>query len=81
MDKKIISLIIALVISIVFMFFAIRPGIFNMIGYTISLLIFGDGSSNIIKYEKVIIYSFDALCGLIVFWIIYKVANSILKSA
>ncbi len=79
MENKTISLITASAITIVFMFFAIKPGIFNMIGYTISLLIFPENSSENVKYGKIIIYLFDILCGLILFWLVHKVMSRILR--
>lgn len=79
MENRTISIITALVISIVFLFFAVKPGIFNMIGYTISLMIFPENSSENLKYGKIIIYLFDILCALILFWIIYKVMSRILR--
>jgi hypothetical protein len=79
MGNKSVSIIIASAIAIFFLFFAIKPGIFNMIGYTISILIFPENSSENLKYGKVIIYLFDILCGLILFWILYKLMNRILR--
>lgn len=79
MEKKTISVITATTIVIIFLFFAMKPGIFNMIGYTISLLIFPENTSENLKYGKVIIYLFDIICGVILFWIVYKVMKIILK--
>ena len=79
MENKTISLVTASAITIVFMFFAIKPGILNMIGYTISLLIFSENSPENLKYGKVIIYLFDILCGLFLFWIVYKLMSKILR--
>lgn len=79
MDKRTINIIIASVITIIFLLFALRPGIFNMIGYTISLLIFPENSDENLKYGKFVIYLFDILCGIILFWIVFKVANKVLK--
>lgn len=75
MDKKIISIIIASVITIVFLFIAMRPGIFNIIGYSISLLIFPGNSDENLKYGKLFIYLFDIFCGVILFWIVYNIAS------
>ena len=79
MKNRTISMTTALIITIVFLFFAIKPGIFNMIGYTISLLLFPANFSNNLKYEKIIIYLFDILCGLILFWIVFKAVSRILR--
>ena len=79
MKKKTISIITAAVITVVFLFFVMRPGIFNMIGYTISILIFPENSEENLKYGKIIIRLFDILCGGILFWIVYRVMKVILK--
>jgi hypothetical protein len=79
MENKTISIITASVITIVFLFFVMRPGIFNMIGYSISILIFPENSEENLKYGKIIIRLFDILCGGILFWIIYKIMKGILK--
>ena len=79
MEKKTISIITASVLTIAFLLFAMRPGIFNMVGYTISVLIFPENSEENLKYGKLIILLFDILCGGILFWIVYKVMNRILK--
>ena len=79
MEKKTISIIVALVIAIVFLIFAMRPGIFNMIGYTISILIFPENSEANLKYGKLIIRLFDILCGGVLFWIVYKIMIRVLK--
>jgi hypothetical protein len=79
MKRKVIPIGIALVITIVFLAFAIRPGIFNMIGYTISLLILPENSPESLKYGKIIIYSFDVFCGVLLFWIVYKILSRISK--
>ncbi|MFT3908303.1 MAG: hypothetical protein QM737_02670 [Ferruginibacter sp.] len=73
MEKKKVSIITASIITIVFLFFAMRPGIFNMIGYTISILIFPENSQENLKYGKLIIRLFNILCGGIIFWIVYKI--------
>ncbi|MFT3908300.1 MAG: hypothetical protein QM737_02655 [Ferruginibacter sp.] len=73
MEKKKVSIITASIITIVFLFFAMRPGIFNMIGYTISILIFPENSQENLKYGKLIIRLFNILCGGILFWIAYKI--------
>jgi len=61
------------------MLIAIRPGIFNMIGYSITLLIFPENSQENLKYGKIIIYLFDTICGLILFGIVFKLSNRIFK--
>lgn len=79
MEKKIISITIASVVALVFLYFAIRPGVFNMIGYTISLLIFPANSPDHLKYENIIMYFFDIICGGVLFWIVYKLMRRQLK--
>ena len=79
MRKRNKSVIAASLITVIFMFLAIRPGILNMIGYTISLLIFPENSEENIKYGKTIVYIFDILCGVLVFWGVYKISNRIFK--
>ena len=75
MKQKSISILIALIIAIIFLFFAIRPGIFNMLGYSISIIIFPENSLENLKYGNLIIYGFDVLCALLLFWIVYKLAK------
>ena len=77
MKQKTISILIALIIAIVFLFFAIRPGIFNMLGYSISILIFPENSSENLKYGNLITYGFDIVCALVLFLIVYKVAKRV----
>jgi len=73
------SFIAASIVTTIFILAGIGPGIINMLGYTILLAIFGDNSYETVKYEKLIIYSFDILCILIVFWLTYKIVNKILQ--
>ena len=75
MKSKAPSLAIALIVAIIFLFFAVKPGAFNMIGYSISLLIFPENSPNSLKYSDVVIYSFDVLCALLLFWLVYKLVK------
>ena len=72
MKRRKSSIVIALIVTAIFLLFAIRPGIFNMIGYAIDLSIFGENSPESIKYEKLVIYSFDILCGLILFFLCFQ---------
>jgi hypothetical protein len=77
MNKEIKVVIVALIITTIFMIIALRPGLFSMLGYSLDLLIFGDNTSDSIRYEKLVIFSFDALFGSIVFFISYKVAKNL----
>ena len=79
MGKTLKCIIVALVISIIFLLFAVQPGIFSMIGYAISLLIFPENSPEHLKYGNLILYLFDIFCGVIVFWIVYKMMNTRLR--
>lgn len=79
MDKKNLSIIIASVITIIFLFFAMRPGIFNMIGYAISILIFPENSNENLKYGKFVIFLFNIFCGVVLFYIVYKITKRVLK--
>ncbi|HMG81843.1 MAG TPA: hypothetical protein VK559_02295 [Ferruginibacter sp.] len=74
MKTKAISLIIAAIATLIFLFLVMRPGIFNMIGYLIYQSISPEGSG-----ESVFIKSFDIICGLLLFWIVYKIAKSLRK--
>jgi hypothetical protein len=78
-QKKTISILTASVITIAFLFFAITPGIFSMIGYTISIMIFPENSDENLKYGKLILCIFDILCGGLLFWIVYNIMKRILK--
>lgn len=79
MNKKMIRIIVTLVISIIFLFFALRPGIFSMIGYVISILVFPENSPEHLKYGNLILYLVDIFCGVILFRIVYKMMNKIIK--
>lgn len=79
MKRKSVSVAIALLLAVVFTIYAIQPGIFNMIGYSISILIFPENSPENLKYGKAIIYSFDILCGVLVFFIAYGVLKRLKK--
>ena len=80
MKAKLISYSISLVITIIFFLIIIRPGgLFSLIGYTISLLIFPQNSKESIRYENLIIYTFDVLCALGVFFLIYKLLINKIK--
>lgn len=67
MEKRTISIVIASAVTFIFLFFAVRPGIFNMIGYTISLLVFSEYSPENLKYGKLIIYFVDISFGFFCF--------------
>jgi hypothetical protein len=79
MKPKIISIAIATIIAVIFFFYAVRPGPINMLGYSISLFILPENSGEHLKYERTIIYSFDVICGILVFWGVYKSINGIPK--
>ncbi len=79
MNKKHKSNLISFLVAIFFFLFAIQPGIFNMIGYSISILIFPENSNENINYSKIIIYTFDILCALMVYFITYAIIKRIQK--
>jgi phage shock protein PspC (stress-responsive transcriptional regulator) len=79
MNKKQVTTLIAFLVAIIFVVFAIQPGVFNMIGYSISILIFPENSTESIKYSKSIIYAFDILCGVLVYFIAYGIIKRIQK--
>ena len=79
MTKKTISMLTASLITVVVMIFAIGTGILNMIGYTISLYIYPENSGENLKFGKLIIYLFDIICGLLIFFIVRRLADRVLK--
>jgi hypothetical protein len=79
MLNKTISIITASIVAVVFMLIAIRPGVINMIGFGIYQTILSKNSPASIKYQRAFIYLFDILLSLILFWLVYKIANRILK--
>ena len=74
MKNKTIALIIALIITVIFLFFVLRPGAFNMIPYFIHESIWPGGSG-----ESIFIRIFDILFGLLLFGGVYKITSKILK--
>lgn len=77
MNKKQVTNLISFLVAIFFFVFAIQPGVFNMIGYSISMLIFSENSTENIKYSKIIIYTFEILCGVMVYFITYVIVKRI----
>lgn len=75
MQNKVISILTASIISVIFLFYIMRPSIFNMLGYTIHQFIWNGGMK-----ESTFIMSFDIVCGLILFGIVYKFVNIMLNS-
>jgi hypothetical protein len=76
---KRIPTITASLITALFIYFALKPGAFNMIGYAIYINIIPQNSEASIKYEKAFIYSFDIVCGILLFWIIYKLTKRVVS--
>jgi hypothetical protein len=75
MIKKTISIIIATGLTTVFLFnVLIPPSIFNLIPYSIHESFWKGGSG-----ESNFIISFDILCGLLLFWIVYRIASKLIK--
>ena len=68
MNKKHISNLISFFVSVLFFLFAIQPGVFNMVGYSISILIFSENSTENIKYSHMVVYAFEILCAVLVFY-------------
>jgi hypothetical protein len=79
MRNKAISIITASIVAVVFMLIAMRPGVINMIGFGIYQTILSKNSPTSIKYERAFIYLFDIFLSMILFWLVYKIVNRILK--
>ena len=75
MRNKAISILTASIVSGISLFYIIQPGIFNMLGYTIHQFMWNFGMK-----ESTFIMTFDFTCALILFWIIYRLMNNILKN-
>ncbi len=74
MKNQTLAIVIALIIAGVFLSYALRPGAFNLIGYSIHEAIWPGGAN-----ESNFIRVFDIVCGIIIFWIAYKILIRILK--
>lgn len=79
MKQKPGAIIIALVFSLLFLFGIWKGGVFNMIGYTIYLFIYPHSSEARIQNESLFIHSFDVLCTIGIFFIVYKAVSIITK--
>lgn len=77
MNRKILRFLISTISALIFFFVAFRPGIFSMIGYTISLAIFPQNSVESVKYNDTIIVLIDVLLTLLVFFIVFKMTKLI----
>ena len=75
MERKTIAILVALILSAIFLFFVLGPGIFNMIPYRIHESIWKGGSG-----ETIFIRSFDIVSALVVFSITYKSIYKIPKA-
>ena len=80
MNSKIKSCIFSSIITAIFIVVIARPGMVHMLGYAIFLVIFGEGSNESIRFEKIFLYSFDAMLGLIVFTISFKILKKIFSN-
>ena len=79
MNKKHVSNLISFFVAALFFLFAIQPGVFNMIGYSISILIFSENSTENIKYGHIVVYAFEILCAVLVFYSVKFIVNRIQK--
>jgi len=79
MNKKHISNLISFFVAVLFFLFAIQPGVFNMVGYSISILIFSENSTENIKYGHIVVYAFEILCAVLVFYSVKVIVNRIQK--
>ena len=71
---KTIPLITASILTAIFFYFAFKPGqSINLIAYSIHEAISPGGAD-----ETSFIRGCDILCGIILFWIIYKVTKKII---
>jgi len=78
-NSKIKSVIVSALISGVFFIYALKPGAINLLGYAVSVLIFGQNSETQLKYEGATIFIFDILCSLVIFWIVFRLMRKFLS--
>jgi hypothetical protein len=79
MNKKTVANLISFFVAVLFYLFAIQPGVFNMVGYSISILIFSENSTENIKYSHIVVYAFEILCAVLVFYSVKVIVNRIQK--
>jgi|GEM_PF-3335668 len=75
MRNKAISILTASIVSGISLFYIMQPGTFNMLCYTIHQFVWNFGMK-----ESTFLMVFDLICGLLLFWIIYRLMNNILKN-
>ena len=68
-----IPIIVASIITTLFLYLVLSPGAFNLIGYSIHEAISPGGAN-----ETNFIRGFDIFCGVILFWIVYKITKKII---
>ena len=79
MNKKHVANLISFFVAAFFFLFAIQPGVFTMVGYSISILIFSENSTENIKYGHIVVYAFEILCAVLVFYSVKVIVNRIQK--
>ncbi len=67
---KTIPIITASIITGIFIYFTLKPNAFNLIGYNIHEALWS-GKAN----ESNFIRAFNITCGIILFWITYKITK------
>lgn len=71
-DDKYKAFVLAIIPTVIVMYYASRPGILNLFGYLICQLFFGRNTSESIQYEHMVIISVDIAVGFILYWILYR---------
>ena len=74
MGKRSIASIVALIITAIFLLFALKHSVFNMLPYLIHEYIWKGGSG-----ESIFVRVFDIVWASVLFMIIYKFMNRLLK--